>query len=276
MLYFLPSPIGNLGDISLRVLDILKRCELAFCEDTRSSSRLFFLLNEKYSCDIHIKELIPLHSHNEAAFAYDIDTLKDKEIAVLCDAGMPTISDPGLFLLRFARNNDLPYEVIPGANAALTALVISGLSEGDFYFAGFLNVRKNRAASLEALMQKPCAVILYEASSRIFKLVQDIAEINSQKELFAVKEISKLHEQRFFGQASEVAKELEISDLRGEWVLVLAPNKANEEKGISPQSLSRADIKELLIAPKTKAKLLAKLSNTSIKDEYEALIRQDQ
>ncbi|HBD8855424.1 TPA: 16S rRNA (cytidine(1402)-2'-O)-methyltransferase, partial [Campylobacter jejuni] len=139
MLYFIPTPIGNLSDISFRALELLKTCDLVFCEDTRVSRSLISLLNTKFHTDIHISKFIALHSHNEKEVLASIDLkIFEKNVAYLSDAGMPGISDPGKALVEFAQENNIAYEILPGANAALVALVSSAFCQKEFIFIGFL------------------------------------------------------------------------------------------------------------------------------------------
>ena len=131
MLYFLPTPIGNLKDFTLRGLEILSKADVIICEDTRVCKSLLHLIKEKLNTPNKAKEILSLHTHNEKEFTKNLAQLdfENQIIVYLSDAGMPSISDPGSFLVRFAQNENLNYEVLPGAHAALTAFVASGFSE---------------------------------------------------------------------------------------------------------------------------------------------------
>lgn len=272
MLYFIPTPIGNLADISLRSLKILSRCELAFCEDTRVSKNLVSLLNVQFNANIHIKQFIPFHSHNEKQVLRGIDlAIFEKDVVYLSDAGMPCISDPGLSLVNFALENKIDYEILPGANAALVALVYSAFCQKEFIFLGFLaNKGHQRQKDLEKLLQNPYPSIVYESPRRILSLVEWIAQNQPERELFAMKEISKKFQNSFRGRASSVLKALQEANLKGEWVLVLsACDKNNDEKG---NVLCERDILMLDLSLKTKSKLLAKLSGKNSKALYKKLL----
>ena len=239
MLYFIPTPIGNLGDISLRSLELLSACEIVFCEDTRVC---------KQKLDLKLFE---------------------KNVAYLSDAGMPGISDPGFALIQFALKHKLSYEVLPGANAALVALVSSNLCEKEFIFLGFLaNKGKERQKEIENLLLNPYPTIIYEAPTRILALVQTIAKLEPKRELFAMKEISKKFQTSFRGRAEKLVEELEGANLNGEWVLVVAKSSQN----FSSNSLCESDILALDLPLKIKSKLLAKMSGKNSKELYQKLL----
>lgn len=208
MLYFIPTPIGNLSDISFRALELLKTCDLVFCEDTRVSKSLISLLNTKFHTDIHISKFIALHSHNEKEVLASIDLkIFEKNVAYLSDAGMPGISDPGKALVEFAQENNITYEILPGANAALVALVSSAFCQKEFIFIGFLaNKGKERQKDIEKILNFPYPSIIYESPKRILSLVEQIMILDSQREIFLIKEISKKFEKKFKGNAKELSE----------------------------------------------------------------------
>lgn len=269
MLYFVPTPIGNLGDISYRALEVLQVCELIFCEDVRVCKALINLLSAKYNIDFGSKNYISLHSHNEKEFDFsNIDF--SKNIAFLSDAGMPCISDPGISLVKYAQENDIKYCVMPGANAAITALVASGFSDKEFIFLGFLNIKKNRQAQIENALNQAYPTILYEAPTRIMDLIQDIAKIDEDKEIFLIKEISKMYEKTYKDKAKNLAKLLKNENLKGEWVVVINNQIPNSNSNISSE-----DILSLNISLKDKSKLLSKLNGLSPKQNYENLLKSE-
>ncbi|TQR60798.1 16S rRNA (cytidine(1402)-2'-O)-methyltransferase [Campylobacter troglodytis] len=276
MLYFIPTPIGNLGDISYRSLELLKTCELVFCEDTRVCKALFVLLNEKFGIKIAPARFVSLHSHNERQVLASLDkAIFNQNVAYLSDAGMPCISDPGLFLIRYAQQNGIDYEVLSGANAALVALAASGLCEKEFIFMGFLSSKKaQRQKELEKVLANPYPSIIYESPKRILALVSELARISPQRECFAIKEISKKFEKKFKGNAKTLAKTLENENLNGEWVLVLAAKdeNADEKKGIF---LSKDEIMALSLSTKDKARLLAQIEKKQTKELYHKLLSQN-
>ncbi|EMQ6245855.1 16S rRNA (cytidine(1402)-2'-O)-methyltransferase [Campylobacter upsaliensis] len=270
MLYFIPTPIGNLGDISLRSLELLSACEIVFCEDTRVCKHLITLLNERFKTCIKPQKILSLHTHNEKEMLEKLDLkLFEKNVAYLSDAGMPGISDPGFALIQFALKHKLSYEVLPGANAALVALVSSNLCEKEFIFLGFLaNKGKQRQKEIENLLLNPYPTIIYEAPTRILALVQTIAKLEPKRELFAMKEISKKFQTSFRSRAEKLVEELKGANLNGEWVLVVAKSSQN----FSSNSLCESDILELDLPLKIKSKLLAKMSGKNSKELYQKLL----
>ncbi|WP_270983896.1 16S rRNA (cytidine(1402)-2'-O)-methyltransferase [Campylobacter upsaliensis] len=270
MLYFIPTPIGNLGDISLRSLELLSACEIVFCEDTRVCKHLITLLNERFKTCIKPQKILSLHTHNEKKVLEKLDLkIFEKNVAYLSDAGMPGISDPGFALIQFALKHKLSYEVLPGANAALVALVSSNLCEKEFIFLGFLaNKGKERQKEIENLLLNPYPTIIYEAPTRILALAQTIAKLEPKRELFAMKEISKKFQTSFRGRAEKLVEELKGANLNGEWVLVVAKSSQN----FSSNSLCESDILALDLPLKIKSKLLAKMSGKNSKELYQKLL----
>lgn len=270
MLYFIPTPIGNLADISLRALSALRECSVLLCEDTRVSKSLITLLNQRFDAKININKFISVHSHNETEFISGLEAgFFDQNIAYMSDAGMPGISDPGAKLVRYALKNGVEFEVLPGANAALVALVSSGLSDKEFIFLGFLpNTGSDRKIAISNALNQPYAAIIYESPRRILSLISSIAEQDSSREIFAIKEISKKFQSRFFGSAQSVLLDIKNANTDGEWCVVISPNKLS----INTQRISVDDINSLDITPKQKAKLLSKITGKSAKSIYAELI----
>jgi len=259
---FTPTPIGNLDDISKRALLALQNAEIIFCEDTRVTKKLLNLLNIPLN-----KEFISMHSHNEDKVLSKIDpqTLKSKEVVYVSDAGMPAISDPGSKLVKFCQKHDIPYTVIPGANAALTAFVASGF-EGEFCFHAFLPHKGNeRNEKLKEIINSNKIAILYESPHRIEKLLNELKELIPDREIFLAKELTKIHETYIKGKA----KDIELKNTKGEWVVVI--DKGENKKTLE---LSYDEISALPIPPKEKSKLLAKISEKSAKEIYKELINQ--
>lgn len=265
MIYFVPTPIGNLDDISVRSLKVLTECKTLFCEDTRITKRLLSLLSQKHNVEFQIKNFISMHSHNEDAVLLTIDKkIFEESVGYLSDAGMPGISDPGSALVRFCQENMLPYEILPGANAALLAYVTSGIKTHQFLFYGFLSHKgMDRQNELFEVLNSPYAVILYESPHRIEKLIEELAEFAPNRKLFAIKEATKLYEKRFLGTSLEVQEKTKIANLKGEWVVVITPEA---HQGGEP--LTKEDLIGLDLPPKQKAKLLSKLTGESIKEWY--------
>ncbi|MGH2327606.1 16S rRNA (cytidine(1402)-2'-O)-methyltransferase [Campylobacter taeniopygiae] len=270
MLYFIPTPIGNLGDISFRALELLKTCEIFFCEDTRVSKSLLLSLSHKFQIDFKTKKMIAFHTHNEKEILKNLNPeFFSQNVAFLSDAGMPGISDPGYTLADFALKNGIEFEVLPGANAALVALVSSALSEKEFVFMGFLaNKGKERIKDIQRALNHPYASIVYESPKRILSLVEQISLIDENREIFAIKEISKKFETKFKGTTKEVFDKLKQANLNGEWVLVISKNHQN----LNHNSLLESDILELDIPLKVKSKLLAKINGKNPKEIYAKLL----
>jgi 16S rRNA (cytidine1402-2'-O)-methyltransferase len=222
-LYLVATPIGNLGDITLRALDVLKQADRIACEDTRQTQKL---LNH-YSITT---PTISYHEHNERERAAKlIDELKQgARIAVVSDAGTPGISDPGSVLVREAIAAGIPVIPIPGANAALSALVASGLPTSEFHFIGFLpekaGARRTRLESIAAQPRESAqTLILYEAPHRIAGTLADLeAVFGPALPVVAARELTKLHEEFLRGTVAEVRRQLTDRDrIRGEFVLLI-------------------------------------------------------
>ena len=270
-LYLVATPIGNLGDITLRALEVLKQANRIACEDTRQTQKL---LNH-YSITT---PTISYHEHNERDRAAKlIEELKlGARIAVVSDAGMPGISDPGSILVREAIAAGVPVTPIPGANAALSALIASGLPTDHFHFLGFLPEKAGaRRTRLEALAEQPRdsaqTVILYEAPHRIADTLADIeAVFGSALRIVAARELTKLHEEFLRGIVSEVRAELATRDrIRGEFVLLIEAPASTNKAGAG---LSGA--KGLLTGTgQTISAHITKLQSESNLDEKEALKR---
>ncbi|CAD7288657.1 16S rRNA (cytidine(1402)-2'-O)-methyltransferase [Campylobacter suis] len=271
MIYFVPTPIGNLKDISLHALDVLRGCESIICEDTRLSKLLINLLNDRFDAGINIRNFYSLHTHNEQDFFANLDIkIFDKDVAFVSDAGMPGISDPGVSLVRYAQQNDIKYEVLSGSSASLLALVASGLVDKEFIFLGFLpNTGKERAQAIQNALNLAYPAIIYESPKRILALVESIEKFDENREIFLIKEATKKFETKFRASAKKMVEILSCANLNGEWCVVV-----NKSKNVSTETIGINDIKDLDIAPKIKAKLLAKISGESAKKIYENLISQ--
>ena len=268
MVYFIPTPIGNLDDISVRSLKLLTECVTLFCEDTRITKKLLTLLSAKHNLKFNIKKFISMHSHNESAILAEIDmTIFDETVAFLSDAGMPGISDPGAPLVRFCQEKKLPYEVLPGANAALLAYVTSGVACHKFLFYGFLSHKgSERQNELFEVLNAPYAVVLYESPHRIEKLIEELTQFAPHRKIFAMKEATKRYEKRFFDFPGVLQELFKKTNIKGEWVVVIEP-----EAKVGGEIITKEDIISLELPPKQKAKLLSKLTGLSVKEWYTQL-----
>lgn len=234
MIYFCPTPIGNLGDISLRTIEILKSVDIIYAEDKRVTLKL---LNH-YGIN---KELRTYHKFNEAEMSEKIiEHLDDKNIALVTDAGMPGISDPGSVLVKKLIGENIDFRVLPGANAALTALVLSGLDTDHFTFYGFTGNKSNsRKKEFESLKDLKFTLIFYEAPHRIKDFLQDVYEVFGERKISISREITKVFEETIRSTTSEIL-EKDIVE-KGEFVIVLEAN--NEEKVYDIKSLLEEELK---------------------------------
>jgi len=267
-LYLVATPIGNLGDITLRALDVLKRVDRIACEDTRQTQKLlnhFQIATPSVSC----------HQHNERHRAVEfIAALKaGGRVALVSDAGMPGISDPGNWLVREAIAAGVAVIPIPGANAALSALVASGLPAAEFHFVGFLpekaGARRSRLEELAAeaaKLEAPCTLVFYEAPHRILETLADLNAVwGPELHIVIARELTKIHEEFLRGTVADVRRELANRDrIRGEITLLVEP----PAKSGSPANSQAAST-----APEKIAVRVARLQAESGLDEKEALKR---
>ncbi len=268
MLTLVPTPIGNLDDISKRAITALLEAELIYCEDTRVTKKLLQLLSERENLEFNCKDFKSFHSHNENQILKNLSPEDfNKNIVYVSDAGMPCVSDPGATLVQYCIENSLEYDVIPGANAVLTAFAMSGFLNTEFTFFGFLAHKgKERREKLTKVMQSNTLSILYESPHRLLKTLEEIKDIDENRTIFLAKEITKLHQKSFKDSAINIYEKFLSENIRGEWVIVIEPAQTSGE------SLEFADIESLDIAPKIKAKLLAKMTGKSVKEIYQQLL----
>ncbi|MBE7082540.1 MAG: 16S rRNA (cytidine(1402)-2'-O)-methyltransferase [Clostridiales bacterium] len=229
MLYFVSTPIGNLKDITLRALEVLKSVDVIACEDTRNSLKL---LNHY---DIH-KKLIAYHKFNENNSSDGIIALlnEGKDVAVISDAGMPVISDPGQTLIEKLKQNNLEYTVVPGANAGLCALLLSGLDSTKFTFVGFVpDDKKQREKLLKEVKEYKSTLIFYVAPHDVTKIVKQLYESFGTRKACLVNEITKMFEKTF---DFELSQSFEF-DAKGEYVLVVEGNKQEEQNDFASMSI---------------------------------------
>jgi 16S rRNA (cytidine1402-2'-O)-methyltransferase len=216
-LYLVPSPIGNLQDITFRALDVLKKVDLILAEDTRNSLKL---LNH-YQI---IKPLTPYHQHNEhKVLRHLVDQLlQGKMMALLTDAGTPGISDPAFLLIRECIQVNIPVECLPGATAFVPALVNSGLPMNRFCFEGFLPVKKGRQTLLKKLSDEERTMVFYESPVRLVKTLEEIKEyFGSTRKCSVSREISKIFEENIRGSLEEVLAHFREKSVKGEIVIVI-------------------------------------------------------
>ena len=217
-LYLIPSPIGNLGDITYRAVEVLKQADGILCEDTRTSS----VLLKHYNIQ---KPLTPHHQHNEhKMLAYLIEQLQGgKTYALITDAGTPGISDPGFLLVRECIKNDIPVTCLPGATAFVPALVQSGIPCNSFVFEGFLPLKKGKQTMMKKLAEEERTVVLYESPHRLAKTLKELAEyFGTERQAAVCRELTKMFEETRKGSLQELAQHYETHAPKGEIVLVIA------------------------------------------------------
>ena len=218
MLYLVPTPVGNLQDMTFRAIEILKSCDLVLAEDTRTSS---FLLNH---FQIQ-KPLTPYHQHNEHRIVQHLvsQMLEGKTMAMVTDAGTPGISDPAFLLVRECIKSGVQVQCLPGATAFVPALVNSGLPTNRFCFEGFLPPKKGRQTMLKQLATEARTMIFYESPMRLVKTLDEfILYFGAERQCSVSRELTKMHEETKRGTLQEVADYFRIGTVKGEIVIVLA------------------------------------------------------
>lgn len=225
ILYICPTPIGNLEDITLRTLRVLREVDLIAAEDTRHTIKLLNHYDIK-------KPLISYHEHNKKEKG---ELLIEKlnsglDIGLVTDAGMPGISDPGEDIIRLAIENGIEVIGLPGPTASITALVVSGLPTDKFVFEGFLpSKRRDRTRELERLKEEERTIILYEAPHRILDLLKDMGEVLGNRQISISRELTKMYEETFRGTILEAIDKFSGEKPRGEFVLVLKGAEKKED-----------------------------------------------
>lgn len=217
-LFLVPTPVGNLGDMTFRAVEVLKGVDLILAEDTRTSKPLM----THYGIDTPMQSY---HIFNEHKI---LDSLVNKllsgmDIAIVTDAGTPGISDPGFLLVREAAKHEIPVECLPGATAFVPALIDSGLPCDRFVFEGFLPHKKGRATKIQSLGEERRTMIIYESPYRLVKLLEQLIEVMGEDRQVSVsREISKLHAETARGTLREVHDHFAAKEVKGEIVVVLA------------------------------------------------------
>ncbi|SOC79260.1 16S rRNA (cytidine1402-2'-O)-methyltransferase [Salinimicrobium sediminis] len=220
-LFLVPTPIGNLEDITLRAIKVLKEADLILAEDTRNSGKLLKHFEINTPMQSH-------HMHNEHKTVENVvrQIQNGKTVALISDAGTPAISDPGFLLTRACVEAGVEVDCLPGATAFVPALVNSGLPNDKFVFEGFLPVKKGRQTRLEFLALESRTMILYESPHKLLKTLAQIKEfMGEDRQVSVSREISKLHEETVRGTAAEVLAHYEAKPPKGEIVLIVAGKK---------------------------------------------------
>ena len=271
MLYLCATPIGNLKDITLRVLRVLQEADVIYCEDTRNTLKLLR----------HFEIAKPLqsyHDHSPEARAQKIadDVRAGRQVALVSDAGMPVISDPGFDLVNLFRRENLPYTVLPGASASLTALVLSGIAADRFLFEGFLPRKKKDLEARLALLDKERATaIIYESPHRLSATLDVFAKRWPERECAAVREITKRFEETVRGTTVSVRNHFNANVPRGEFVLILGGAVETETSAEDTLAQGLALAKQLIqegASTNQAAKEAAQATGLSKRTIYQALL----
>ena len=273
-LYLIGTPIGNLEDITLRALHVLKQVDLIACEDTRHTATL---LNH-YGID---KPTISYHEHNELTRAAELIVHLERgdNIAVVSDAGMPGVSDPGYRLVALAVRHHIRVVPIPGASAFLSALVASGLPTDSFHFNGFLPAKAGaRRTALEEIRNSSRTQVFYEAPHRILETLRDLVEVlGAERHVVIAREVTKIHEEFLRGRPDELLAQLEQrGEIRGEITLLIGKTEETTHARPSTKSVAQR-VKELVreekVEEKAALKQAAKEFGLSKSEAYRALQR---
>ena len=261
-----PTPIGNLEDVTLRVLSALREADVVACEDTRRTRTLL----ERYGVTA---TLVSYHEHNEGARAAElVERMRGGEtVALVSDAGMPLVSDPGYLLVRGCIAAGLPVEVLPGPSAAIAALVASGLPADQWRFAGFL---PRKAGELRrALADTAVTLVAFESPRRVAATLAVLEEIDPERQVAVCRELTKVHEEVVRGTASELASRYAGAPPKGEVVLVVGPaSSAEADADAAPAGLDQ--LRRLIEAgakPRPAAQAVAELTGGSANALYRAL-----
>jgi|CZLA01.1.fsa_nt_gi 16S rRNA (cytidine1402-2'-O)-methyltransferase len=243
-LYLVATPIGNLEDITLRALRVLKEVDLIACEDTRQTLKL---LNH-YGIQTR---LVSYHEHNEMTKAAElvVDLEGGAKIALVTDAGMPGISDPGFRLIALAIRHHVPVVPIPGASAFLAALVASGLPTDSFRFSGFLPSKSGqRRKLLESIKDSPRTLVFYEAPHRLLETLADVVEVlGNDRHVVVAREVTKLHEEFLRGRVSEILEQLKArGDVKGEITLLIAKAEEGAAAAVSETVSVAQRVREIM------------------------------
>lgn len=269
--YLVATPIGNLEDISLRALRILKEADLIACEDTRQSRKLL----DHYGI---AKPLVSYHEHNERERAQELleKLQQGSTIALITDAGMPGISDPGYRVVKLAAENGISVVPVPGPSAVVAALAASGLPSDSYEFRGFLPAKAGaRRTALEEIRDVQHTVIFYETPHRILEALEDIVQIlGPERPLVIARELTKLHEEFIRGPAAEVLKAVRSRELKGEITLLVGKSEHGPAERQPDLRTRLAEImREQKIDEKAALKILAREQGSSKSELYRELQR---
>ncbi len=255
-LYLVATPIGNLEDITLRALRVLKEVDLIACEDTRQTLKLLSHYGIK-------TRTVSYHEHNEMTKAAElvVNLEGGAKIALVTDAGMPGISDPGFRLIALAIRHHVPVVPIPGASAFLAALVASGLPTDSFRFSGFLPAKAGqRCKLLESVKDSPRTQVFYEAPHRLLETLADVVEVlGNDRHVVVAREVTKLHEEFLRGRAGEIFEQLKArGDVKGEITLLIAKSESQDVRPETSTVSVAQRVHEIMASEKTDEKAALK------------------
>ncbi|WP_457678342.1 16S rRNA (cytidine(1402)-2'-O)-methyltransferase [Thermovibrio sp.] len=270
-LFVVSTPIGNLKDITLRALEVLKEVPVIACEDTRVAKKLLGHFG------ITGKRLIPYHEHNEKRVAEELLFLLKEgiSVALISDAGTPTISDPGYRLVKRAREEGVKVVPVPGPTAFVAALSASGLPTDKFLFYGFLPRKEGKLKeALKEILSYPFTVVAYESPHRLERTLSLLSKVFPDREVVVAKEITKLNEEFFFGKASEILERLKREGkLKGEFVLVFPKGGVEiKEEGVKVEELLK-ELKGEGLSFKEAVKVAKERSGLSKREVYAAALK---
>jgi len=258
-----PTPIGNLEDVTLRVLSSLREADLVACEDTRRTR----VLLDRYGVSA---KLVSYHEHNERARSAElVKRMQDgATVALVSDAGMPLVSDPGFVLVQACVAAGLAVEVLPGPSAALAALVASALPADHWHFAGFL---PRKRGELEALFESPETLVAFESPKRIASSLAVLAELDAERPVAVCRELTKIHEEIVRGTAAEVAARYADAPPKGEVALVVGPASSGPRGELEPALAALRKLVDAGAKPRPAAGVVAELTGVPANELYRAL-----
>jgi 16S rRNA (cytidine1402-2'-O)-methyltransferase len=270
MLTLVPTPIGNIADTSLRTIDTFANADIILCEDTRVTKKLIMLLSERYGLRVRDPRFISVHSHNEKAFIEKLEpSFFNQNVVYASDAGMPGVSDPAQALVRYCIENAVEYDVLPGANAVLTAFVASGFVTTQMLFYGFLPHKGGeRSSALQEALFNGYTTVLYESPHRLMKLLDALHVSTPKRQIFLAKEISKKYQTFYRGVAQELIEKVQ-TNIKGEWVVVIEAGEVHRS------SISEVDILAFNLPKKVASKLISKITGENPKACYNRLINNE-
>ncbi len=268
MFYFVSTPIGNLKDITLRAIEVLKQSDVIFCEDTRHSKKLL----DYYGIKTKVDSFHQFSGENKLKKIKELLN-NGKTVSYISDAGTPVISDPGYEIVKFLNENGIEFDVIPGATALIPALMLSGFPPDTFFFGGFLGKKEGEIEKqLERIKNMETTVIFYQSPLRVLKTLKIAEKINLNRKVAVVKELTKIHQKVVKGSIKELIEKISESE-KGEFVLVFSPPIKKEKKEIPEYLIKEYNmlLKEK-IEPKKAIKFLSKKYGIPSKKLYSELV----